>query len=236
MRIRLLPESSPLGWTPFAWLIYLSLFIVYGVAASDSPLDWILHGSGLVVFLALYFHGFWVTGAALLRVAFAIVALGVLYSPINVGASAFFIYGAAFLGEAIPRPAIALRWLLLIVAVIAVEAWVVPLRPESWVPAIVFSLIIGGSNIHFGEVRRKDQALIKAHKAAERLATIAERERIARDLHDLLGHTLSVVVPQVGACRQALGDRTGARRRGDPRRRTDLAQRVAGGPPRHSRV
>ena len=29
MRIRLLPESSPLGWTPFAWLVYLSFFVVY---------------------------------------------------------------------------------------------------------------------------------------------------------------------------------------------------------------
>ena len=43
-------------------------------------------------------------------------------------------------------------------------------------------------------MRRKDRALIKAHEAAEHLATIAERERIARDLHDLLGHTLSVIV------------------------------------------
>ena len=43
-------------------------------------------------------------------------------------------------------------------------------------------------------MRRKDRALIKAHEAAEHLATIAERERIARDLHDLLGHTLSIIV------------------------------------------
>jgi two-component system sensor histidine kinase DesK len=56
------------------------------------------------------------------------------------------------------------------------------------------SLLIGGTNIHFGEVRRKDQALLKAREAAEHLAAVAERERIARDLHDLLGHTLSVIV------------------------------------------
>ena len=31
-------------------------------------------------------------------------------------------------------------------------------------------------------------------KRREHLATIAERERIARDLHDLLGHTLSTIV------------------------------------------
>ena len=32
-----------------------------------------------------------------------------------------------------------------------------------------------------------------AHAEVERLAVIAERERIARDLHDLLGHTLSMI-------------------------------------------
>ena len=68
------------------------------------------------------------------------------------------------------------------------------LSPSFWVPATVISILVGGSNIHFCEMRRKDRALIKAHEAAEHLATIAERERIARDLHDLLGHTLSVIV------------------------------------------
>jgi two-component system sensor histidine kinase DesK len=33
-----------------------------------------------------------------------------------------------------------------------------------------------------------------AHEEVEALAAVAERERIARDLHDVLGHTLSVIV------------------------------------------
>jgi two-component system sensor histidine kinase DesK len=33
-----------------------------------------------------------------------------------------------------------------------------------------------------------------AHEEIEALAAVAERERIARDLHDVLGHTLSVIV------------------------------------------
>jgi two-component system, NarL family, sensor histidine kinase DesK len=117
----------------------------------------------------------------------------VLLSPMNPGANAFFIYGAAFLGDAV-RPAAAVRWLLLIVLIIAVEAWLVPLHPYTWGPGIVFSLLIGATNIHFGEVRRKDNALLAARRDAEHLAAVAERERIARDLHDLLGHTLSVIV------------------------------------------
>lgn len=192
MRFRLLPDS-PLGWTPYAWLVYLSLYVIVAVAQADTAWEWIIHSAGLIVFLVLYFRAFWVQGDALLAMAFAIVALGVVMIPINLGASAFFIYGAAFLGEAKP-PAVAVRWLGVIVAVVLVEAWLVPLRPQAWVPAAAFSILIGGTNIHFCELRRKDRALLAAKEAAEHLAAIAERERIARDLHDLLGHTLSVIV------------------------------------------
>lgn len=192
MRVRLLPDS-PLGWTPYAWLVYLAFYVVYAVLANDSAADWAIDGGVLLLFLTMYFRAFWLDGHALLGMAFAIAALGAVMSPRNPGASCFFIYGAAFLGEA-ARPAVAVRWLILLVAAIAVEAWAVPLRPEAWMPAIAFSLLVGGTNIHFCEVRRKDAALMAAHEAAEGLAAIAERERIARDMHDLLGHTLSVIV------------------------------------------
>jgi two-component system sensor histidine kinase DesK len=39
-----------------------------------------------------------------------------------------------------------------------------------------------------------DRKLLRAQEETERMAKIAERERIGRDLHDLLGHTLSVIV------------------------------------------
>lgn len=192
MRLRLLPASSHLGWTPYAWLVYLSFFLVYA-AFINSPRDWILDGAGLVLFLVLYFRAFWLRGTALLAAALAIAGIGVVLSLRNPGASCFFIYAAAFLGEVGP-PAIAVRWLLALLGVIGVHTWIAGLTPHFWIPAAVISLLVGGTNIHFAEVRRKDRALIRAHQEAERLAKVAERERIARDLHDLLGHTLSVIV------------------------------------------
>ena len=62
------------------------------------------------LFLVLYFRGFWLDGRALLPVAFAIVAIGVVTAPHNPGASCFFIFGPRFVGE-IGRPAVAVRWL-----------------------------------------------------------------------------------------------------------------------------
>lgn len=192
MRVRLLPENTPLGWTPYAWLVYLSFFLVLAVVGNE-PHHWLVDGPAILVFLVLYFRGFWVSGNALLRIVFAIVAIGLLTSVRNPGASSFFIFAAAFLGELGP-PARAARWLLVIVGIIALHTWIAGLSAAFWVPAVALSVLIGGSNIHFGEMRRKNRALIKAHEMAERFARVAERERIARDLHDLLGHTLSIIV------------------------------------------
>jgi two-component system, NarL family, sensor histidine kinase DesK len=63
-----------------------------------------------------------------------------------------------------------------------------------WAPALVFTPLIGGLNLHHAELRRRDARLRLAQDEVQRLAKVAERDRIARDLHDLLGHTLSVIV------------------------------------------
>ncbi len=84
MRLRLLPDS-PLGWTPYAWLIYLSLYIVAAVVTSRTAADWAMNGAGLAVFLVLYFRGFWVQGHALLRIALALVAPGCGPQPVQHG-------------------------------------------------------------------------------------------------------------------------------------------------------
>src|SRR6202041_3015439 len=57
----------------------------------------------------------------------------------------------------------------------------------------VFPLVVGGGNTFFADRNRMNRRLRKANEEIEHLATVAERERIARDLHDVLGHTLSVI-------------------------------------------
>jgi len=42
-------------------------------------------------------------------------------------------------------------------------------------------------------LHQNKQELILSRKETQRLAQVAERERIARDLHDLIGHTFSVI-------------------------------------------
>ncbi len=65
---------------------------------------------------------------------------------------------------------------------------------SSAVFAIFLVLVIGGGNIFFAQQRRSNCKLRAAQEENVALAALAERERIARDLHDVLGHTLSVIV------------------------------------------
>jgi two-component system sensor histidine kinase DesK len=55
-------------------------------------------------------------------------------------------------------------------------------------------MVVGCSNIYFAQRERINNRLQKAQEEIEHLAKVAERERIARDLHDVLGHTLSVII------------------------------------------
>jgi two-component system sensor histidine kinase DesK len=63
-----------------------------------------------------------------------------------------------------------------------------------WISSTVFSGLVGSVVIQHAQRKRLSDRLAAAHAQTEHLAKVAERERIARDLHDLLGHTLSLIV------------------------------------------
>jgi two-component system sensor histidine kinase DesK len=190
--MRLLPRNPHLGWTPYAWLIYLPIFLDEPVNRRTSALGWGLTAAALVVFLALYFLGYWVEGRRLALVTGAIFALGAGFAPWNGGASVFVVYASAFAGRLSP-PRRAIAMIGGMIALVWGESWALSLAPGFWIAATVFSLIIGGVNIHFSELGRTAARLRDSQAQVEQLIRIAERERIARDLHDLLGHTLSVI-------------------------------------------
>lgn len=190
---RLLPPGISVGWTPYVWLVYSVPYLVLPFA---FPFPWHWRASTLVgyaAFLALYFRGYWVRGRGLLWIMAGLLALGLLFLPSNPAANCFFIYAAAFAGRAGP-PRLAARYLFAIVAVVLAEAFLLSLPPWYWIPAAAVSLVVGGPNIHFSEMERRREELRLAHAEVEQLAKLAERERIARDMHDLLGHTLSLIV------------------------------------------
>jgi two-component system sensor histidine kinase DesK len=131
----------------------------------------------------------------------ATFALGLFSFPWNQGGSCFFVYAAAFL----PFSFVSLRKvfsLFLVEALLVIaEGALFHNAPDylrlPWTQtfvAIFLMVVVGGGNVFFAQQRRAECQLRAALDENLALAAVAERERIARDLHDVLGHTLSVVV------------------------------------------
>ncbi|MEO1574190.1 MAG: sensor histidine kinase, partial [Pseudomonadota bacterium] len=62
-----------------------------------------------------------------------------------------------------------------------------------YLPGIIVSAGLVGISISERKQQLANSALSRSREEVRRLARMAERERIARDLHDVLGHTLSVI-------------------------------------------
>jgi two-component system sensor histidine kinase DesK len=191
--MRILPQNRDFGWSPYAWLIYLGFFFIHPIMDHVGWETWLATALGTVVFLPLYFTGYWLQDRRCLWIIAAIALIGVVFAPFNPGASVFFVYAAgfvAFTGDS----AFAWKLLAAIVAVVGLEAFFLHLGPWFWIMGSVLPIAIGSANIHFVQRYQAYRQLRMARDEIEHLARVAERERIARDMHDVLGHTLSVVI------------------------------------------
>ena len=186
-------RDSEHGWSPLFWVIYLGFFFIHPIAAHVSLKIWLLDLVGALVFLVLYFGLFCLEyPRPLLHVA-GMVLLGVLFQPINSSACTFFIFAAAMLPFCVNTQTAAAIGLVVIAAIAGVQGLLLHLDAWSLFFSTLFPVFIGGGNMFIAERNRMDRRLRKANEEIEQLAKVAERERIARDLHDVLGHTLSVI-------------------------------------------
>ena len=182
-----------LGWETYAWLVYSIPYLFSSFDSRLTAVETTVMLLAYVVFLAVYLASYVVRGLRILWIIAALDLIAVAFTPRNPAAATFFIYGAAAVGHALPVRQAAV---VLIVQVLVSTVASVVLGMPFWYYGMVavISTLIGAVTIQAAAKSAGDARLRMAQAEVERLAKLAERERIARDLHDVLGHTLSVIV------------------------------------------
>jgi len=189
---RLLPRQSELQYGPYIWLIYLAFFFVSLSQYHPVENSFIYAAIGTIAFLALYFNGYWVSAKRIRWNLFGLIVIGSLMSQLTPGASVFFIYAGAFCCR-LGTPRKAIIGLVIISIIVVIISWLTGYGPFFYAPAILFTFMVGGINIYQHETSLQRKELILSQQEVRQLARTSERERIARDLHDLIGHTFSVI-------------------------------------------
>jgi two-component system, NarL family, sensor histidine kinase DesK len=187
--------KSEHGWAFYTPIAYFVFFFLQPILDHAGLKEWLLTGLGTVIFLVLYFGILWVERKPWPVVGLGVMVLvGTLYAPFNAGATCFFIFAAALLPYVVETELAAAKLMAVIVAVAVVEWRMLHLPGWFLFYGGGLSVIVGGTNIYFAQRTRMFHKLKVANAEIEHLAKVAERERIARDLHDVLGHTLSVII------------------------------------------
>ena len=149
--------------------------------------------AALLLFLVCYFWAYRTPRSEMHWPITGIIAVAALITPVNSGSISMFAYASFFIGFAYP-----LRRYLLLSALLVGLLVVLDLTLKiNWSLFLALGIPIV---LAVGLLGRAEQAKL-LHRLAERksedevkqLAAMVERERIARDLHDILGHTLSSI-------------------------------------------
>ena len=146
-----------------------------------------------VIFLFLYTKASYACAEHAFYPVLAMVTLASLGTYITPGTQTLFGFAAFFCGFNFPNPKANLGLVGLIIAILLSAITFNFYDIYFLAPAIIISCAL----FFMGKAERKDrihkQAQQHSQKQIKHLATIAERERIARDLHDLVGHSLTSI-------------------------------------------
>ena len=184
------------AWSEFVhllWTVWIFIVPVFTPQGYDARW-WRLTLVSYPLFVALYAAALLLPVRWIRTSALGMVALSLALLPWYPSGMSYFVFGCVFLGAGRWRTSWGYPLTLLalnVVFVVCARAVGYPWSAMVWMP--ITTLAVGTVIQVQRVVERKDAALMLSQDEVRRLAATAERERIGRDLHDLLGHTLSLV-------------------------------------------
>ncbi|MFM9692543.1 sensor histidine kinase [Streptomyces europaeiscabiei] len=184
-------------WTGI-WLAYLSAPVSDLLHGGHSDGVVVLGWIGLVAFVTWYFVLVFRTGrrdsTPMVLGALAVLAAQSSLLALSLGREwlVLFVYVSVASGAALP-PRVARFTIPAVSALLTGIALAVP-GGEAYLTSLLLPALLGGfAMTGVRELVRTTQELSAARATVAQLAANEERLRLARDLHDLLGHSLSLI-------------------------------------------
>ncbi|HDR3887727.1 TPA: sensor histidine kinase [Bacillus cereus] len=192
-RIEIFPKY--MGFFPYMWLVYL-LFPIYNLTQVSG---WkLVIGIGmLIVFIVTYRQLYFVQKTFILWACIQMLLtflFAVFYNPFMIF---FGFFTASAMGFAPSKKVFRLLWGLLIVMLGAFTFvnfnQLTTTSLVNIVPMFILMLLTPFGMRNFNQKKVLRNQLNEANEQIKDLVKREERQRIARDLHDTLGHTLSLI-------------------------------------------
>lgn len=207
--------KKPAHWLPVLMLVWtVWIFFVPMFSSGDEFRNWLWPTlASFVGFLWLYWRTYYRSRAQVIWSAWAMAGLGLALMPFNPGANCYFIYACAYFPCSGTTRRAALATLAALTLYTIEWIFVLDYGWVYWINGALISVCIGFMNLNFVRKGEREFELRMSHDEVRRLAATAERERIGRDLHDLLGHTLSLITLKSELANKLFDrDATGAKR------------------------
>ncbi|MEN7342675.1 MAG: sensor histidine kinase [Pseudomonadota bacterium] len=187
-------KARPLRWKLFN-LIYVLFYFPEWLWRPPGAADIAAFVIGFAIFLPIYLRSFETGGDHGLKSMFAMETIALALSPFSGLHGVFHIYACVQAGFLRPGK-LAVKWILGLTVFYAAFTLLSTSDYQDWINAafaLVFGVISGIGIISSAEAYEHARIRERAQSVERQHARLAERERIAHDLHDVLGHTLTMV-------------------------------------------
>lgn len=177
----------------WVYLLNLTFMLPPLFSVSYSPWQYLWQGLAVVGFLLAYKQAYASDSQQMLKPVLWIILLAALLIPMNPGAVSMLAYASFFIGFACSLRFFSWAMLALMLLLLLLEQF--SLQPWHYYRYIAMAITVAVGLLGRSERGKvlAQQRQLQSQDEIRQLSAMVERERIGRDLHDILGHSLSSI-------------------------------------------